>query len=337
MARLLTGETATLKLSNQIVLLAGITLLSSLGTGASAQEPASIGFLGTSSEEQTGAQVAAFRRGLNETGFAEGRNITIHFRWAHGQYERLPPMAAELVGRSVALIAAQAPPAALAARAATAHIPIVFVVGFDPVGAGLVASLNRPGANATGMTLMSVALGQKRLETLRELAPKASRVAMLANQISPDAAPEIGPVQSAAQSMGLQLSIFDAGTPAEIESAFAKIAKHSPDAFIIGTDSFLLSRREQIVAGAQHLNVPAIYPFRDFAVAGGLISYGTNIPNAYRQAGIYAGRILKGDKPGELPVMQPTTFELVLNLKAARQLGFDFPATLHARSDEVIE
>ena len=296
-----------------------------------------IGFLGTSSEAQTRAQVAAFRRGLIEMGFAEGKNVAIDFRWAEGQYDRLPTMAAELVARPVAIIAAQAPPAALSAKAATTTIPIVFVVGFDPAAAGLVGSLNRPGGNVTGVTLMSVLLGQKRLEMLRELAPKAAVIAMLANPISPDALPEINPVQAAANSLGLQLSMFNASTPSEIDAAFNAIAERRPDSLLVGTDSFLLSRREQIVAGAAHLKIPAMYPFRDFADAGGLISYGTNIPNTYRQAGIYCGRILRGDKPSELPVIQPATFELVINLKTAQALSIDIPATLHVRSDEVIE
>jgi len=296
-----------------------------------------IGFLGTSSEAQTRAQVAAFRRGLIEMGFAEGKNVAIDFRWAGGQYDRLPTMAAELVARPVAIIAAQAPPAALSAKAATTTIPIVFVVGFDPAAAGLVGSLNRPGGNVTGVTLMSVLLGQKRLEMLRELAPKAAVIAMLANPISPDALPEINPVQAAANSLGLQLSMFNASTPSEIDAAFNAIAERRTDSLLVETDSFLLSRREQIVAGAARLKIPAMYPFRDFADAGGLISYGTNIPNTYRQAGIYCGRILRGDKPSELPVIQPATFELVINLKTAQRLSIDIPATLHVRSDEVIE
>jgi putative ABC transport system substrate-binding protein len=214
----------------------------------------------------------------------------------------------------VAIIAAQAPPAALSAKAATTTIPIVFVVGFDPSAAGLVASLNRPGGKVTWVTLMSVLLGQKRLEMLRELRPKASVIAMLANPVSPDALPEIGPVQVAAKSLGLQLTKFNSSTPSEIDATFNAIAEKRPDSLLVGTDSYLLSRREQIVAWAARLKIPAIYPFREFAAAGGLISYGTNIPNTYRQAGIYCGRIFKGDKPNELPVIQPTTFEATSRL-----------------------
>jgi putative tryptophan/tyrosine transport system substrate-binding protein len=296
-----------------------------------------IGFLGTLSEVQALPQVTAFRRGLSEVGFSEGRNIAIEFRWAEGRYERLPAMAADLVRRPVALILANAPPAALSAKATTATVPIVFVVGFDPVAAGLVASLSRPGGNATGITLISVVLGQKRLEILRELAPKASVVAMLANPISPDAVPEIGTVHAAGQSMGLELAMFNVSAANEFDAVFAAIAERRPDALLVGTDPLFVNRREDIVKGAARLRIPAIYPFREYAEAGGLISYGTSIFNAYRQAGIYAGRILKGDRPGDLPVMQPVVFELVINLKTARELGLEIPATLHARSDEVIE
>jgi len=306
--------------------------------GARAQQPEMplIGFLGTGSEAGTVGQVPAFRRGLNEMGFVEGRNTAIEFRWAQGEYKRLPAMAAELVRHPVTLIVAQAPPAALSAKAATGTIPIVFVVGLDPVAIGLVARLNRPGGNATGMTLMSGGLGQKRLEMLRELAPKASVVAMLANPLSPESDPEIGPVQVAAKALGLQLATYNASTPKEIDTAFAAMAERRPDALLVGTDSFLLSRRDDIATRTARLKVPAIYPFREFAAAGGLIGYGTNIPSAYRQAGIYAGRILKGDKPEELPVMQPNVFELVINLRTAKALGLMIPQSILVRADEVI-
>jgi putative ABC transport system substrate-binding protein len=296
-----------------------------------------IGYLSALSETKVAHQLAAFRRGLSETGFTDRRNVLMEFRWAEGQYQRLPAMAAELVRHPVSLILAQAPPAALAAKAATATIPIVFVVGFDPVGAGLVTSLNHPGGNATGMTLISFVLGQKRLEMLRDISPKASVIAMLANPLSPDAIPEIGSVQAGAQSLGLQLAMYNASTAREIEVAFAAIATQKPDALLVGTDPFFTDQAADIVGRAAGLKIPAIYPFREFAAAGGLVSYGTNIASSYRQAGIYAGRILKGAKPADLPVMQPTTFELVINLKTAKALGIDIPPTLHARSDEVIE
>ena len=298
-----------------------------------AQEPI-IGYLSTLSEAQATAQTAAFRRGLQEAGFPE---VQIDFRWAEGRYEQLPAMAAELVRRPVTLILAQAPPAALSAKAATATIPIVFVVGFDPVGVGLVAGLNRPGGNATGVTLISPQLGQKRVEILHELAPKASVIGMLVNPLSPVTVPEIGSVQGAVLALGLQLTMFNASTPSEIDAAFGVITSQRPDGLIVATDPFFVNRRDQIVARTAILKIPTVYPFREYAVSGGLISYGTNLANAYRQAGIYAGRILKGDKPGDLPVLQPTVFELVINLRTARAQGIAVSAMLHARSDEVIE
>jgi putative tryptophan/tyrosine transport system substrate-binding protein len=308
-----------------------------LAAGAQQTATPVIGYLSALSEKQAVPQLNAFRRGLGETGFIEGKNIQVEYRWTEGHYERLPAMAAELIGLPVSLIVAQAPPAALAAKAATTTIPIVFVVGFDPVGSGLVASLNKPGGNATGMTLISVALGQKRLEILRDILPKASVVAMLANPLSPDAIPEIGPVQAGAGPLGFQLVMFNASTVGEIEAAFAAIAARKPDALLVGTDPFFVDQRANIVARAANLRIPAIYPFRQYATAGGLISYGTNLEASYRQAGIYTGRILAGAKPADLPVMQPTTFELVINLRTAKALGFEIPVTLHARSDEVIE
>jgi putative ABC transport system substrate-binding protein len=265
-----------------------------------------IGYLSTLSEAQGVHLLAAFRRGLGEIGLSEGRNLAIEFRWAEGRYERLPAMAAELVRRPVNVLLAQAPPAALAAKASTTSIPIVFVVGIDPVGYGLVASLNRPGGNATGMALMSPFIGEKRLDMLRELAPKSSLIAMLVNPKTPDAVPEIGSVQMAAQSLGLQLRMFNASTLNEIDAAFAAMAEQRLGALLVGTDPFFVDRRAELVARVAELRIPAIYPFREFAVAGGLISYGSNIADGYRQAGLYAGRILKGAKPAELPVMQPT-------------------------------
>jgi putative ABC transport system substrate-binding protein len=296
-----------------------------------------VGFLSSLSEAASTPLISAWRRGLSETGYLEGKTVAVEYRFADGQYERLPAFAAEFVRRGLSLVLAAGPPAALAAKIATTTIPIVFVVGLDPVAAGLVASLNHPGGNATGMTLITGPLGQKRLEILRELAPKMRLIPMLVNAASPDALPELRDVQSAAQAMGLELQVVSARTPEEIDSAFATFAQQRPDALLIGSDPFFTIRREQLVAAAARLKVPTVYPFREFAAAGGLMSYGTNIANAYRQAGIYSGRILKGDKAADLPVMQPTTFELVINLKAAKELGIDLPATLHARSDEVIE
>ena len=281
--------------------------------------------------------LAVFKQSLAEAGFVEGRNVAIETSSADGQYDRLPALAGEMVRRPVALILAAAPPAALAAKVATTTIPIVFIVGLDPVGAGLVASFNRPGGNATGMVLISGPLGQKRLELVRDLVPKAAVVAMLANPLSPDAVPEIREVQAAAQANGVQLRMLNASTPGEIEAAFASFAGQRPDALLVGGDPFYMARREDIVRLVARSGLAAVYPFREFPEAGGLISYGTNLANSYRQAGIYASRILSGAKPSDLPVVQPTTFELVINLKTAKALGLDIPPTLHARSDEVIE
>jgi putative ABC transport system substrate-binding protein len=296
-----------------------------------------IGWLSAISERAAAPHEAQFRRGLGENGFVLGQNVVIQHRWSDGQYDRLPTMATELARHPVDLILAQGPPAALAAKTATTTIPIVFVVGIDPVGGGLVASYSRPGGNATGATLIMGPLGQKRIELLRELVPKASVVAMLVNPHSPDAAPEIRDVQAAAQANDLRLRLIHATTPAEIDEAFAALAAQRPDALLVGGDPFYLVQRQRITSLAARSGLVAIYPSRDFTDVGGLISYGTNIPTSYRQAGIYAGRILKGAKPADLPVVQPTTFELVINLKTARAMNFDIPPLLHARSDDVIE
>jgi putative tryptophan/tyrosine transport system substrate-binding protein len=296
-----------------------------------------IGFLSALSQPQTAHMIAALRRGLSEAGLSDGQGVTIDYLFAEGQYERLPGFAGKFVSRPVSLIVAAAPPAALAAKTATTTIPIVFVVGFDPVTAGLVASFNRPGGNATGIFLITATLGQKRVELLRDLNPSVSVIAMLVNPISPDAAPEIKDVEAAAQANNISLKLLSASTPPEIDAAFASIADEKPAAFLCGSDPFFVTRREQIIAHVARLKLPAIYPFREFPASGGLISYGTSLAGAYRQAGVYAGRILKGAKPADLPVLQPTTFELVLNLKTAKALGIDVPATLHARTDEVIE
>jgi putative ABC transport system substrate-binding protein len=296
-----------------------------------------IGWLSALSEQTAAPHLAQFRRGLGENGFVVGQNVSIEYRWSDGRYERLPAMAAELVRRPVDLILGQGPPAALAAKAATTTTPIVFVVGIDPVTRGLVASYSRPGGNATGATLIMAPLGQKRIEFIREMVPRAAVVAMIVNPNSPDAAPEVRDVQAAATANNLQIKLINAATPAEIDEAFAAIAAQRPDALLIGGDPFYLIERHKIVSQAARLGLVAMYSSRDFADAGGLISYGTNIPSSYRQAGIYAGRILKGAKPAELPVVQPTTFELVINLKTAKAMNFDIPPLLHARSDDVIE
>ena len=297
-----------------------------------------IGFLSSRSPSESASVEAAFREGLKEAGYIEGQNLHVAFRWADGQFARLPSLAEALVDLRVAVIVAVGGVnAAFAAKSATATIPIVFVVGGDPVANGLVTSLNRPGGNITGMTVMSAELVLKRLELLREIAPKLAALAMLANPLSPESTSEIKDVQVAAQTMGLQLKIFNASTLNELSTAFTAIAELRPDALLVASDPFFLLRREELTVLAARIGAPAIYPFREFAPSGGLISYGTNIASTYRQAGIYTGRILRGAKPAELPIMLPTQFWMVINLKTAKTLGLDVPTTLLARADEVIE
>jgi ABC-type uncharacterized transport system substrate-binding protein len=306
---------------------------------ARAQQPTMpvIGFLSSRSAGESARAVAAFHQGLRETGFVEGQNLKIEFRWAEGQYDKVPGLTSELVSLPLALLFAAGPPAALAARIATASIPIVFVVGVDPIAAGLVESFNKPGGNATGMTLITGPLAQKRLELLREIAPKAANLAMLANPLSPDAAPEIRDVQASTQANGFQLKMLIASKPSDLTAAFASLSEQHPDGVLVGSDPFFVARRDEIISLAARLRVPVIYPFREFAESGGLISYGANLAATYHQAGVYAGRILKGAKPAELPVMQPTTFELIINLNAAKALGIAVPPSLLARANEVIE
>jgi putative tryptophan/tyrosine transport system substrate-binding protein len=277
---------------------------------------------------------AAFLEGLNETGFTEGQNVAIEYRWAEGQYDRLPAMAADLVGRKIDLIAAFGPPVARAAKNATSTIPIVFEVGNDAVEAGLVASMARPGGNATGFSILFTQLTSKRLDLLCELIPQARTIALLVNPKSPTAAPSISGAQEAANTKGVQLSILNASTESEIDAAFANL---QADGLVIAADPFFDTRREQLVTPAAHYGVPTIYFEREFSTAGGLISYGSSLPAVYRQMGVYAGRILKGEKPADLPVVQPTKFEMVINLKTAKALGLNVPGTLLATADEVIE
>ena len=296
-----------------------------------------IGYLSALSESQFPNLIEALRRGLGESGFVEGISVIIDYRFAEGEYGRLQTFATEFVRRPVSLIVAVGPPATFAAKVATTSIPIVFSVGLDPVAAGLVTSFSHPGGNATGVSLITGPLGQKRLELLRELAPKASTIAMLINPVSPDAVPEIRDVEQAAQANGLGLKMLNASTPAEIGRAFAEIAESKPDALLVGSDPFYVLHRKQITSLVAPLRIPAIYPFREFVAAGGLLSYGASLVGAHRQLGIYAGRILRGAKVADLPVLQPTTFELVLNLKTASAQGIEVPPMLHARTDEVIE
>jgi putative tryptophan/tyrosine transport system substrate-binding protein len=295
-----------------------------------------VGFLSGRSPAEAAGVVAAFRKGLSEIGFVEAQNVTIEFRWAEGQFDRLPALAKELVDRPVAVIAALGGSDTVA-KAATTTIPIVFGTGGDPVANGLVASLNRPGGNITGATFLTAALGAKRLGLLRELAPGAQVIALLANPNYYLGPVQIRDVEEAARALGQRLVVFDGSTDEKIEAAFPALAPQHVTALLVGSDPFFDTRRERLVALALQHRVPAIYQFREYAVAGGLMSYGTSITEMYRLAGLYVGRILKGEKPANLPVMQVAKFELVINLKTAKAFGITFPLTLLGRADEVIE
>ena len=298
-----------------------------------------IGFLYPGSIDVIADRVRTFRQGLKDTGFIEGENVAIEFRWAEDQIERLPELAAELVRRQVTVIAAvggNAP--ALTAKTATSTIPIVFAVGEDPVGLGLVASIARPGGNLTGINFLAAELHAKRLELLRELVPGAVRVAVLINPGNAvNAETTLRDVQAAARAVGLQMQIIRASTGREIDAAFATMARERPDALLVGGDPFFNSRRVQLALLAARHAVSAAYASREYAEVGGLMSYGPNFLDAYRQIGVYVGRVLKGEKPVDLPVQAPTKYELVINLKTARALGLTVPPALLARADEVIE
>jgi putative ABC transport system substrate-binding protein len=307
---------------------------------ARAQQPPMpvIGLLGLTSPEAFAPELAAFQRGLVEAGYVEGRNATIEYRWARGQFDRLPSLATELVRRGAIVIAATGTPAsALAAKAATSAIPVVFVTGGDPVQMGLVASLNRPGGNATGVYMLTSALEPKRLELLRELVPNAEVIGVLVDPNSPDTEIQLRDLPVAAQSLGQQIRFLRAGNEGDIDAAFATLIKQKMGALVVASSPFYLPRREQIVTLAARHAVPTVYFFRDFAMAGGLMSYGTSLVDAYRRAGIYTGRILKGERAADLPVEQSTRVELVINMKTAKALGLTFPITLLGRADEVIE
>ena len=298
-----------------------------------------IGFLAPGSLDAYPLYLAAFRKGLNEFGFVEGQNVAIEYRWAEGQYDRLPALAADLVRRRVAVIAVPgSPPGALAAKAATSTLPIVFSVGEDPVKLGLVSSLGRPEGNATGVNFFTGELGAKRLALLHELVPGAARLAVLVNPSDPIRTEAVlREVQAAAGALGLQIQVFNARTSREIDAAFAMLAHERVDAVFVGPDPFFNTRRVQLANLAARYLMPATYAVREYADAGGLMSYGTSLADMFRQVGAYTARILKGAKPSDLPVVQSTKFEFVINLQTARLLGIDVPATLLARADEVIE
>jgi putative ABC transport system substrate-binding protein len=297
-----------------------------------------IGFLSARSPAEAASDLAAFRQGLGQAGYFEGKNVAIEYRWAEGHYDRLPGMAAELVVRQVAVIAATGgEPSGLAAKAATTTIPIVCTLGGDAVAAGLVAQLNRPGGNITGVTIIGIEMGPKRVELAHKLVPNAGMFAMLINSKFPMALAERDEMQAAARSLGLQMTLVDASGESEIEAAFATLARDKASALLVNTDPLLLGQREQIVQLAARYKIPTLYFLREFVDAGGLMSYGPNIHNGYRQAGIYVGRILKGEKVGDLPVVQPTKFDLVINLRTARTLGLEIPTVLLVIADEVIE
>jgi putative ABC transport system substrate-binding protein len=320
--------------------LAGLGGMAASPLMARAQQSAlsAIGFLSARSPREAGGDLAAFRQGLGQADYFEGKNVVIEYRWAEGQYDRLSALAAELVARQVVVIAAVGgEPSGLAAKAATATIPIVCTLGGDAVSDGLVTNLSRPGGNITGATIMGQDMGPKRIELAHQLVPNANTVAALVNSKFPLALAEASDMQAAAHSHGLQFTALEASTESEIDVAFSGLTQHKVDVLLTSTDPFLLGRREQIVQLAARQNVPAVYFLSDFVDAGGLMSYGSKTTNTYRQAGIYVGRILKGEKVGELPVVQPTRFDLVINLRTARALGLEIPTMLLIRADEVIE
>jgi putative tryptophan/tyrosine transport system substrate-binding protein len=305
---------------------------------AHAQQPAIpvVGFLDPTSPDTFAHRLLGFRQGLKETGYVEGENVAIVYRFAENQIDRLPELAADLVRRQVTVIATLAN-GALAAKAATTTTPIVFLLAEDPVKVGLVASLARPGGNLTGINFLSGELAAKRLELVRELVPAATRVVVLVNPTGPNSESTLRDLQSAARAIGLEIQVFNASTSREINVAFATFVRGRPDALFVDIDPFFTSRRVQLVHLASHHRVPSTYPGRQFAEVGGLMSYGSNLTDAWRQVGVYTGRILKGAKPADLPVVQATKFELVINAETARTLGLEMPPTLLARADEVIE
>ena len=321
-----------------ITLLGGAAAAWPLGVGAPQAAMPVIGFPGGGSPDAFAHVVDAFRQGLYETGFAEGQNVTIEYRWAEGQYDRLPALVADLIRQKPAVIVATGGDVGVrAAKKAATAIPIVFTSGSDPVAAGFVSSLNRPGGNVTGVSLFVSVLEGKKLELLRELVPMAAVIGFLVNPNNPRADVDTADMQAAARALGKLLLILKADGEHDFDAVFTNLAQQRVDALVVHTEPFFLSRRDHLVELAARYSIPTIYGLREFAAAGGLISYGTKLSDSYRQVGIYTGKILKGEKPADLPVMQPTKFEFVINLKAAKALGLTVPTSLLVRADEVIE
>jgi putative tryptophan/tyrosine transport system substrate-binding protein len=305
---------------------------------ARAQQKPLIGFLNSGSADAYADRITAFHQGLRTLGYVEGENVVVEYRWGLGEYEKLPAFATELVQRRVSvLIATGGEPAALAAKSATSTIPMVFAIGGDPIKLGLVASYNRPGGNATGVNILAAEMDGKRLGLLHELMPNAGRVALLLNSNFPAFPTQLDELQRAAATIGLQVEVLRANTDGEIEAAFDSASRKRVGALVLAASPFFDTRRDKLVALAAVHSLPTIYHFREFAVAGGLMSYGVSIPHIYRQVGVYAARILSGEDPANLPVQQPTAFELVINLKTAKALGITVPPSLLARADEVVE
>jgi len=319
-----------------IALVGGAAVMWPLAARAQRQMPV-IGYLGTGSPESDVNRLTGLKAGLSEAGYAEGRNVAIQYRWAEDQYDRLPGLADDLVSRQVAAIVVVGTPSALAAKAATSTIPIVFNVSVDPVQFGLVAALNRPGGNVTGVVVLNVAVMAKRAELLHELVPNTGLVAMLANPTNPATEPETREVRAATQSLGLQLQVANASKETDIEAAFASLVQQRAGALVVSADTLFTNHHERIVALAAHNGMPAIYAYRQYPAAGGLVSYGSNLSESYRPVGVYVGKILKGAKPADLPVQQVTKLELVINMKTAKTLGLTVPLSLLGRADEVIE
>jgi putative ABC transport system substrate-binding protein len=319
--------------------IAGLGGVAAWPLAAHAQPPAVpiVGFLNAASPDSFAHVVRAFRLGLNETGYVEDRNVAIEYRWAEGQYDRLPALAAELIQRRVRVLAGTTTPAALAAKTATTTIPVVFTTGGDPVALGLVASLNRPGSNVTGATLLSRVLAAKQLELLHELVPQAAMIGFLVNPSDANAGASIRDIRAAADALGLTLIVFEARSEAEIDATFVTLVQQRVGALVVDGDAFILSRRDHVLALAGRNSIPAIYAYREYVIGGGLMSYAPNLSDAYRQAGMYVGRILNGEKPADLPVVQPTKFDFAINSKTAKALGLTVPPKLLFTADEVIE